>query len=315
MDIAKGTKLVCNIWMISGLPIYKLRNGKFKCTISKSFIFPLAFLIINIACVVKFQKFTNELHCSITILQFSTLYLLNFGILYYSYSKRKTIETIFFNFLVINKMVGQFYDHSFPSTNIGKQLLKYVMLQMLLTLVVLLEAFTFGHHHDLQFYIDNLCYSTGTIFSLNLNLILFFYLFTLQILHKNFHEAVKNNMKENIAIDFQQIAQIYDLLQKIFIDINNTFQKPILLKIFNDFIHAVTISFYTVSTLSELTPMTTYVIILIAAAIWLTETLISIFVIAYYFEGISEQVPFYKKIQFNNSNCLQILGQSYDGTL
>ncbi|CAH1373077.1 unnamed protein product [Tenebrio molitor] len=189
MDIAKGTKLVCNIWMISGLPIYKLRNGKFKCTISKSFIFPLAFLIINIACVVKFQKFTNELHCSITILQFSTLYLLDF----------------------------------------------------------------------------------------------------VQILHKNFHEAVKNNMKENIAIDFQQIVQIYDLLQKIFIDINNTFQKPILLKIFNDFIHAVTISFYTLSTLSELTPMTTYVIILIAAAIWLTETLISIFVIAYYFEGISEQ--------------------------
>jgi hypothetical protein len=313
-SISEIAKPVCKLWKFSGLPVYELENGKFVNKNSKGFVFPLVFIAVNMVFYLKSKIFSNDVNSYVNLIQFVSIYMLDVGLIFYSYISRKRIESIFSNFLLVEKMLQRFSGNELPGGKVGRNLLIYLSCQVILTIIQVVALTTFSDPPDLNYVTENICYHSLVIYSYNFNIVLFFYLLTLNELHSNFNVAIKNNMAKKMKVlenDFRRIVEIYTVLHKLSTDVHRTFEKLILLKILKDFIIAVSTAFYATFTMMEYTTVLSYLSLILQTAMFLMAILMSNFGMAYFFEEISKQVSFVKSDE--QTVFLIVVGRCNDG--
>ncbi|EEZ99398.1 gustatory receptor 174 [Tribolium castaneum] len=288
--ISKIAKHLCKLWSLHGLPIFTLKNGKFVNKPTKSYIFSLLFVAVVVAIYTRIKKFDNRVYSYITTIQFFSIFLLNTGFIICSHRKRKKIEKIFANLLHAETMVHRFSGDKFPSSKIGRNLLIYIIFQFMLTLVQFVSVTSTLSRDNLSLYFEILCHQCLLTYSFNFNIMIFFFLFSLREIGKHFVGAIQAKMSHKVLDrEFRQVMEISTLLHNVANDVHQTFQLVLLLKIFKDFILAVSSAYHSAFTMANLTTVLSYLRNITEVGVFLFATLMSNFGMVYYFDEISKQ--------------------------
>lgn len=286
MDINKTAIVICKIWRFSGLPNYKFENEQFEYYKSKSYVIFSIIVLINITFFITYQDVNSKLNLYMIILQSATLYMLDICFVIYTYVQKENIRTNLNDLLMINKIVCQVSKSSLSVNKISKLLFLYLAIQVsFVTFEWLIVSLITSQNYT--FYIRSFCYFTAMFYNyLNLNLFIFFHLLLLRHLYMSLINIIKNPMIINF--DLKHIIKISEMIGTVTKNINKSFQVPILLKIVADFILTTADLYYSTKLLFPLYNLPIYVVPIIV--IYIINILMSIFMMAYFFEEISEKV-------------------------
>ncbi|EFA04729.1 gustatory receptor 200 [Tribolium castaneum] len=282
MNITETAIIICKIWSFTGLPQFKYKNGKFEYKKTKSYVILTLVVMTNIAFFIKSLNVTNDLMFYLSILQTGSLYSLDIGLIIYSYLKKRKIVIILNDLLMVTKMVCRVSrNNNLSQNNISKSLFWYIIVQVILVAAEFLGILVF-FTLEAKVYVNLVFYNFATFFSYNLNVLIFFYLIVVRTIYTSYFNAITSNSTN----DPKTVIRIFTKLYEISHNINETFQVPILLRIFTDFVLSVTTVFYLSVTLYFF-PGVSYYVVLVTVA-WLTNILFAIFMMAYFFDQTTE---------------------------
>lgn len=291
-NIPKVAFPVLKIWSVCGLPAYSLENGKFICKKSRLYLISILFLLIGFTIYLKFIGVRNRMSSLMTLIQIVSIYTQDFGLIWNVHVRRKDIECILNQILTLEKLLVQFSGTSFCSKNIVKKLWKFMIAQIILTIIVVTLTIVF-----LGYNLSRIMYTCAhygaVIFGFNFELFVFFYLLLVIELYSQFNSAIQiktTNTTEVMEHCFKSILQIYMLLYSTCTNFNQVLQKLILLKIFTDFLLAITTLYVGLYALVFVKTMVARICVMTATTACIVLILMADFCMAYFVEELIKQV-------------------------
>ncbi|EFA04730.1 gustatory receptor 201 [Tribolium castaneum] len=284
MNITETAILICKIWSFIGLPYFKFENGKFEYKKSKSSIILIFIVIAKIVFFIKSIELSNDLFFYLTILQTGSLYLLVIGLGIYSYLKKRRIAIILNDLIMLTKMLCHFSrNNDLLRSNVSKPVIWYLIAQVTITVSKILGV-VLTISPVAEVYLNLFFYNFAELFSYNINLLIFFYLIIFQNAYTSYFNAITSKNTHN---DPKTVVEIFYKFYEISNNINKTLQVPILLRIFTDFVFAIASMFYLAVLLYIMPELPFFVVA--EMVLWLVNTLFAIFIMAYFFDQMTEK--------------------------
>nr|XP_015835365.1 PREDICTED: gustatory receptor for bitter taste 93a-like [Tribolium castaneum] len=185
---------------------------------------------------------------------------------------------------MVTKMVCQFSrNNDLLRNSVSKPLFWYLIVQVAITGNKILGA-VLTISPDAEVYLNVLFYNFAELFSYNINILIFFYLIIFQNAYTSYFKAIT---RKNTYNDPKIVVQIFYKFYEISNNINETLQVPILLRIFTDFVFTISSMFY-LSVFLYIIPELSF-FVLAKMVLWLVNTLFAIFIMAYFFDQMTEK--------------------------
>jgi hypothetical protein len=295
-DMCDVAQPIFVMWKYCGLPIFKVEdknnphdrkfvNGKLKLT---HVILGVITVTLNIWFYMKYVGINRIIYSYISLIHIGAVFTQNIGILLYTHLKKRKIERLLANIFFTEKALAKFSSDEPMYKRVRSHLVWYLISQYLLTLSgAILECYVgFNNIFQIMF---SICLCFGQMYNYNFDILLFSLLFVLKELNAHFIRCISKD--KMIKLRLRSILRIHELLGKLAVEVNQTFQKLLLLKIFTDCMGCATKLYYGSYALIQVkTSFFLYLVIILANLLSQVTTWTSEILMAKCFEEFSEQV-------------------------
>ncbi|XP_044253140.1 uncharacterized protein LOC123004092 [Tribolium madens] len=287
-DLNEVVTVFFKVWTYFGLPVYKLEitnktEKRFQNQTSFHFLVILSMLLTSIVLFLVFFPQQNTLYNYTLLFQYFIIHGQSIGNIIYSQMKKKDLEIIFNDLLLMEEKVRQFGKIKTNYHTLGKQIMGFVMFHFFFTfMTIIFDIYYLGiGSTSFQIYISGYYFGLLSTYPFG-----YFLLAMPKIILKfynDFINSINDQTTENI---FKMYTELYDLAGKVF----KSFQGFLLLKISTTFTIATINLFYSTYIINmDKIPFVDEVLMILDNVFLEITTLLLDFMLFYYFHMILEK--------------------------